>query len=281
MDAPLPDEIEHIMPDYSLYGITDQAHGFLTRGCPRQCDFCHVKSMQGIRSHTVARLEEFWNGQKNIVLYDPNILACPDWKAHFQDLIDSKAYVDFNQGLDIRMLTEEKADMLNRIKYNSIHFAWDRPEEDLRNKFRLVKERLKRNRRQLLSCYILTNSGSTHQQDVDRVEFIKSMDIQPYVMVYRQKTAPRETMQLKRYANNPFVCWGTPTFADYVASTRSARFGKTGITHKKKVTIDGLRAETEKDTTDYETLAMVEEQSKQESRPCYRSVMVCDEDRMR
>ena len=240
-DKPLPYEVDHIMPDYGIYGITDHAYGFLTKGCPRQCDFCHVKSMQGIRSHTVARLSEFWDGQKYIDIFDPNILACPDWKIHFQDLIDCKSYVEFNQGLDIRMLTEEKVEMLNSIKYNSIHFAWDRPEEDLREKFRLVKDKLKRNRRQLLSCYILTNSGSTHQQDVDRVEFIKSMDIQPYVMVYRQNTAPKETMQLKRYANNPFVCWGTPTFADYKASARSNRFGKTGIKFKEATTIDSLR----------------------------------------
>ena len=93
------------MPEYSLYGIEDTAYGFLTKGCPRGCDFCHVKDMQGRRVRTVARLSEFWAGQKKIVLLDPNITASPDFFLHIKDLADSRAYVDFSQGLDIRMLT--------------------------------------------------------------------------------------------------------------------------------------------------------------------------------
>ena len=72
-DKMLPYEIEHIYPDYSLYGITDCAYGFLTRGCPRGCDFCHVKSKtgEGRKSHKVADLSEFWNGQKKYpMIYD-------------------------------------------------------------------------------------------------------------------------------------------------------------------------------------------------------------------
>ena len=108
----LPYEIEHIMPDYSLYGITDTAYGFLTRGCPRGCDFCHVADKEGRKSYKVADLSEFWNGQKNIVLCDPNILACREWKPLLQQLIDSKAWIDINQGLDIRLMTNEKAEMI-------------------------------------------------------------------------------------------------------------------------------------------------------------------------
>ena len=78
-DIDLPPEIEHIYPDYSLYGITDTAYGFLTRGCPRGCSFCHVEAKEGRASRKVADLKEFWNGQKNIVLCDPNILACKHW----------------------------------------------------------------------------------------------------------------------------------------------------------------------------------------------------------
>lgn len=125
-DKELPSEIEHIYPDYSLYGITDTAYGFLTRGCPRGCSFCHVEAKEGRRSYKVADLNEFWNGQKNIVLCDPNILACREWKDLLQQLIDSKAWVDFNQGLDIRLMTEEKAEMLKQIKMKEMHFAWDR-----------------------------------------------------------------------------------------------------------------------------------------------------------
>ena len=57
----LPNEIEHIYPDYSLYNITDTAYGFLTRGCPRGCKFCIVGKKEGLCSKRVAHLEEFWN----------------------------------------------------------------------------------------------------------------------------------------------------------------------------------------------------------------------------
>lgn len=230
------------MPDYGLYGITDDAYGYLTRGCPRGCDFCHVAGMQGRMSHTVARLSEFWNGQKTIHLNDPNILACREWEMHFDDLAKSKARVDFNQGLDVRLLTEEKALKLNEIKYTSIHFAWDRYEDHLEDKLTIAKERLKRNSRALISVYILTNSGSTFEQDVERVEFVKSIGFQPYVMVYRQSTASKELRKLKRYANNPFVCWATPTWEAYNADARSERYGKTGIKHKQKIDRDALLA---------------------------------------
>ena len=74
----LPDEIEHIYPDYSLYPelTKETAYGFLTRGCPRACDFCIVAEKEGRRSYKVADLSEFWNGQKSIKLLDPNLLAC-------------------------------------------------------------------------------------------------------------------------------------------------------------------------------------------------------------
>lgn len=98
-DPSLPDEIEHMYPDYDLYGIVDTAYGFMSRGCPRGCDFCHVKDKEGRCSVKVADLSEFWNGQKRIQLCDPNTFACKDWKEIVQQLIDSGAEVDFNQGL--------------------------------------------------------------------------------------------------------------------------------------------------------------------------------------
>lgn len=62
LDPELPSEIEHIYPDYSLYGIEDTAYGFLTRGCPRGCGFCHVAAKEGKCSRKVANLSEFWGG---------------------------------------------------------------------------------------------------------------------------------------------------------------------------------------------------------------------------
>lgn len=122
----LPEEIEHIMPDYTLYPmVKDTAYGFLTRGCPRGCHFCHVEAKEGRRSYKVSDLSEWWSGQKNIVLCDPNLLACRQWKDLLQQLADSKAKVDINQGMDARLLTPERVEMLNKIRLSTIHFAWD------------------------------------------------------------------------------------------------------------------------------------------------------------
>ena len=132
----LPDAVEHIMPDYSLYGIKDTAYGFLTRGCPRHCAFCIVGDKEGLRSQKVADLSEFWSGQPNIELLDPNLLACKDRMELLDQLIDSRAVVNINQGFDIRLTNEEIADKLGRMRVKRIHFAWDNPQQDLTEYFR-------------------------------------------------------------------------------------------------------------------------------------------------
>ena len=90
-------------PDYSIYfeklqEVKQTAYGFLTRGCPRGCDFCIVGKKEGRRAYKVADLSEFWSGQKNIVLLDPNFFACCEWEGLARQLIDSKAWIDFSQG---------------------------------------------------------------------------------------------------------------------------------------------------------------------------------------
>lgn len=125
LDNKLPEEVEHMMPDYSIYGIKNIAYGFMTRGCPRACKFCIVADKEGRQSHKVADLSEFWNGQRYIELMDPNILACKSSDDLLTQLAESKAKVDFNQGLDARLLTRENIEIINRIKVDKIHFAWD------------------------------------------------------------------------------------------------------------------------------------------------------------
>ena len=219
-DINLPDEIEHIYPDYSLYGINDTAYGFLTRGCPRGCSFCHVEAKEGRASRKVADLHEFWDGQKNIVLNDPNILACRQWKELFQQLIDSKAWVDFNQGLDIRLMTEEKAKMLKKIKVKELHFAWDRYQDKdiILPKFKMFKEITGISERKLI-VYVLCNFDTTIEQDLERIYTLREMGYWAYVMLYDKDNIPKghELRKLQRWVNNRFVFAKCKTFEEYQA----------------------------------------------------------------
>lgn len=217
-DIDLPPEIEHIYPDYSLYGITDTAYGFLSRGCPRGCSFCHVEAKEGRMSRKVADLNEFWNGQKNIVLCDPNILACRQWKDLLQQLIDSKAWVDINQGMDIRLMTEEKAEMLKRINLKNLHFAWDRfdDKEKILPKFQMFKEIIGKRDRDLI-VYVLCNFDTTIEQDLERIYTLRDMGYWAYVMLYDKEHIPKghDLRKLQRWVNNRFVFAKCKTFEEY------------------------------------------------------------------
>ena len=219
-DIDLSDDIEHIYPDYSLYPdmTKETAYGFLTRGCPRGCDFCHVASKEGQCSVKVADLSEFWRGQKNIVLCDPNLLACSDWKNLLQQLIDSKAYVDINQGLDIRLMTEEKAEMIRKLKVKAVHFAWDRYEDKdiIVPKFQMFKEVTGWGYRKL-SVFVLVNFNSTFEQDLERIYTLRDMGYNPYVMIYdKSHTTGRDNVRrLQRWVNNRIIFRTVNTFEEY------------------------------------------------------------------
>ena len=221
LDKPLPYEVEHSFPDYSLYGIKDTAYGFITRGCPRGCDFCHVKDMQGLKSHRVAKLSEFWNGQKNIVLLDPNITACAEWKEVFQELIDSKANIDFSQGLDLRMLTKEKIEMLKNIKCKSVHFAWDRYEDKdiILPKIKLLKDITQWGRRKII-VYVLVGDKERNvlETDLERIYTLRELECYPYVMIYDKQSLPKghKLKKLQRWVNNRFIWESCDNFDDYL-----------------------------------------------------------------
>ena len=218
LDNTLPYEIEHIYPDYHIYPklTKGKAYGFLTRGCPRGCKFCIVASKEGRRSYKVADLKEFWKGQKNIVLLDPNILACREHPDLLGQLIKSKACVDFNQGLDIRLTNEENISLLNRIKVKQIHFAWDNAEDDLTPYF----ERYKALATHKPHCsygmvYCLTNFGSTMEENLYRIYTLRDLGYDPYVMIYDKPNAPREIKDLQRWVNNKFIFRSCDRFEDY------------------------------------------------------------------
>lgn len=209
----LPDGIEHIYPDYSIYfdkipEVRDTAYGFLTRGCPRGCDFCIVGDKEGKCSVKVADLSEFWRGQKNIVLLDPNMFACKEWEELSQQLIDSGAWVDFSQGCDIRIMTDKKAEYIKRMKIKQIHFAWDRykDKEMIIPKFRRFKEITGWEYRKL-GVYVLCNFDTSFEQDLERIYTLRDLGYNPFVMLYNKETIPKghKLKRLQRWVNNRII----------------------------------------------------------------------------
>ncbi len=216
----LADEIEHIYPDYSLYPelCSDTAYGFLTRGCPRGCGFCIVKSKEGSCSHKVADLKEFWNGQRNIVLLDPNMFACKEWKELSNQLIASGAWVDFSQGCDIRIMTPEKSEYLSKMKIKQIHFAWDRYQDKsiIVPKFQDFKRVTGWDYRKM-TVYVLCGYDSTFEEDLDRVYTLRDLGYSPYVMIYDKHKLKQgdKLKKLQRWVNSRFAFSVCEKFEDY------------------------------------------------------------------
>ncbi len=210
----LPDKVETMFPDYSLYGITDAAYGFLTRGCPRGCPFCIVGKKEGLKSVQVAELPNFWNGQKEIKLLDPNITAFKECDRLFQDLIDSKAWIDFTQGIDIRLMTEKKVNLLNRMKIKTLHFAWDNYEFSTYEKLKKFRPLLKYDSRKL-KVYVLTNYNTTIEQDLERIYKLRELDYDPYVMIFDKWNAPKRIKEMQRWVNNKIIWRTCDRFENY------------------------------------------------------------------
>lgn len=206
-NKPLPDEIEHIYPDYDLYPqFKDIAYGFLTRGCPNNCGFCVVSKKEGLCSHKVADLSEFWNKHKKIKLLDPNILACKDRENLLQQLIKSNAKIDYTQGLDARFIDDDIAKLVCQTKIEMIHFAFDlmKNEEQILKGLKIFAKYCKKGEREK-RVYILTNFNTTLQEDYYRVKRVKELGYTPYIMIYQKGTHSQFLTDLARWSNNMYL----------------------------------------------------------------------------
>lgn len=216
----LPPEIEKMFPDYSIYPQFEFAVSMTSRGCPRDCAFCHVVQKEGRASVKVANVSDFWNGQKEIKVLDPNITACREKRDLMQQYRETGAWIDFTQGIDIRLTNEHDVDDLNHMKIKRLHFAWDNPSDDLENKFRMFSDlfRIKDPRRKTVYCLTNFEDVST-QEHIDRALFriyrLRDMGYDPYVMIYDKPHAPREIRLLQRWVNNKFVFKSVKRFEDY------------------------------------------------------------------
>ena len=226
-DKPLPEEIEHIYPDYGLYSelTRDTAFGFLSRGCPNNCGFCIVTDKEGCNSVRVAELSEFWRGQRHIKLMDANLLACADRDLLIQSLIGSGAQINFTQGLDARFVDEDIARLLCKADIKLVHLAFDlmKNEREIVRGLEMFRKHFTKTDR---SCqvYILTNYNTTHDEDWYRVRRVIELGYQPDVRIYRKGTHDRFLTDLSRWAN-AHALYRSSSFEDYVPRKDGKRCG--------------------------------------------------------
>ncbi len=200
----LPDEIEHLMPDYGLYGL-DYAVGFSSRGCSRHCAFCSVCKLEGdIREH--APFSEFvLPRHEKVLLLDNNFLMSPKCEEKLDYLLQRRLAVSICQGLDARLITKDLADKIARLRlYNwkftdkALYTAWDRIEDEaevLEGIDNLIEAGVKP---RFIRPYVLVGFNSTLEQDVYRWKKLWKRGVYPFIMPYNRKYHP-----LRRYGQRP------------------------------------------------------------------------------
>ncbi|MCK4266605.1 MAG: hypothetical protein KAX31_04940 [Thermoplasmata archaeon] len=206
----LPDEVEHIMPDYSLYGI-DYSVGFTSRGCIRDCPFCQVPRVEGaFREH--APIEEFlYPGHRKLLLFDNNFLASGLWYEKLDYINERNIKVSFTQGLDARLIDEEAAKALKgtesfntHFTYGTYYFAWDlmHEEDEVLRGLRLVIDAGVVASR--IIVYMLVGYGTSHEEDVYRFRRLVELGVEPFVMIYNDRRDDQWLRDFARYVNRWF-----------------------------------------------------------------------------
>lgn len=187
--ASLPPEIEAIVPDYDAFNM-DYSIGFTTRGCIRDCGFCIVREKEGYLSEK----DMSFIKHSKVILMDNNFLASKKWKEKLQYFIDNDIKVNFQQGLDIRLIDEEKAEMISRVKYydrkfvsRQIYFAWDNMQDE-----KIFREKLPVLLKYILPhhvmVYMLCGFNTTLDQDLYRYKALwEEFGVLPYVQIYNNK----------------------------------------------------------------------------------------------
>ena len=201
----LPKEIELQIPDYKNFGL-DYSFGFTSRGCIRDCGFCIVKQKEGM----FRDVDMDWIKGDKVLLIDNNFLASPKWKEKLQFFIDNNMKICFNQGLDIRLLTKEKAEMLVKTKYydlkfntRRLYFAWDymEYEGDVIRGIKLLTDAGVKPYH--LMFYVLVGFNTTFEQDMYRFKKLDELGAKPFIMLYNN-CKDKKLRDFSRWANKRY-----------------------------------------------------------------------------
>lgn len=191
----LPDVIEHICPDYDLYGL-DRSYGFLTRGCSRKCGHCFVPGKEGdIKPHS--DITEFAR-HHDVVLMDNNVLAHEHGIHQIEKIISLGLRVDFNQGLDARLIDDGIAQLLSRVKWlEPLRLACDSASQipAIYNAVSLLRWHNTTPRRYF--CYVLVKDIP---DAIERIKLMKTLDLDPFAQPYRDEDGTEPTKEQSRFA---------------------------------------------------------------------------------
>lgn len=187
----LPDEIESITElDYSLYPDCDYSLMLMSRGCIRKCKFCIVNAKEG-NLYGIPHLQLNPKG-KWIMVLDNNFFANPEWRNNLQLLKDTKQPVDFNSGIDLRILTEEMCSALSELKIKTIHCAWDNynDKDIILPKIELLCKYIKPYK---IMVYVLVGFDNSEiiDTDIERVLRLKQMGVNPFACGYMDFNNPK------------------------------------------------------------------------------------------
>ena len=224
----LPDEIENITDlDYSLYPSCDYSIIFTTRGCVRKCPFCIVPKKEGlIHNVNVANLNP--NG-KYIMLLDNNFFANRTWRENIKILKAYKQPIDFNTGIDLRLLTKEQCEALSKLKIKVLHCAWDnyKDKDIILPKLKMLCQYVKPYK---ITVYVLVGFENKDivATDIERVMTLKEFGVNPFAMGYINFEDPKHTKSASvidfcRWVNNKAV-FKTTTWDNYNTSNRSKEY---------------------------------------------------------
>ena len=211
---------EEARPDWSLWPWWKKDMGFSTRGCVRRCGFCIVPVKEG-RIRIVAEFGDLSTGRSDLILLDNNLTAAPieHFRAVCRDATKAGVRIVFSQGLDARLLTDEHAAILRRTKTEkTIRMAFDhvRDEEAVRaavNRMQAAGWPASR-----LMFFVLIGFDSTPEEDMYRVEVVRSLGADPFVMKYNRHDAYQT--RFARWVNN-VVAFNAMTWAEWQKSFKS------------------------------------------------------------
>ena len=194
----LPPEVEACQPDYTLYPNWKPAIGLLTRGCFRSCDFCIVPRKEG-PLHPAASWEEVKRpDSREMILLDNNVLASDYGLDQIDRMSREQVWVDFNQGLDARLITPEIARMLARLHWiRFVRLACDTSEmlPVIRQATAYLKEAGVAQSR--LWSYALVRDV---EEALQRVQALREMGVEPFVQPYRDYDGGEPTEEQKAFA---------------------------------------------------------------------------------